>query len=45
MKGTDMVEDNLDVLVEEREIHDMIYTFRGKQVMVDNVCSISELKQ
>lgn len=31
-----MAENQNDVLIENREIQNMIYTFRGKQVMVDS---------
>lgn len=31
-----MADDKLPVIVEDREIQSMIYTFRGKQVMVDS---------
>ena len=31
-----MADDKLPVIVEDREIQSMIYTFRGKQVMIDS---------
>ncbi len=31
-----MADDTVPVIVEDREIQTMIYTFRGKQVMVDS---------
>ena len=31
-----MADDKVPVLVEKREIQDMIYTIRGRQVMIDS---------
>ena len=38
-----MADDKLPVIVENREIQSMIFTFRGKQVMVDR--DLAELYQ
>ena len=38
-----MVEDKNIVIAQNREIQNMIYTFRGKQVMIDS--DIAELYQ
>jgi len=38
-----MADDKLPVIVEKREIQDMIHTIRGKQVMVDS--DLAELSQ